>query len=88
MIGQGSPRASFWPSPRFYQLAVCWGCRLVLAVGLAGALCDSGSAETETYRLRLAWGGGAERLWQGKIAISDGQLAEPAPLGIEADEVG
>jgi hypothetical protein len=60
----------------------------VLAVGLAGALCASGVAETETYRLRLAWGGGAERVWQGRIAISDGQLAEPAPLGIEADEVG
>jgi len=39
-------------------------------------------------RLRLAWGGGAERLWQGKIAISEGLLAEPVPLGIEADEVG
>ena len=36
----------------------------------------------------MAWGGGAERLWEGTIALSQGMLSEPQPLGIEADEPG
>ena len=39
-------------------------------------------------RLRIAWGGGAERRWQGAVALSEGTLAEPRLLGIEADEPG
>jgi hypothetical protein len=39
-------------------------------------------------RIRIAWGGGAERLWEGTIALSQGTLSEPCPLGIEADEPG
>ena len=39
-------------------------------------------------RVRIAWGGGAERLWEGTIAVSQGTLSEPRPLGIEADEPG
>ena len=42
----------------------------------------------ETMRVRIAWGGGAERLWQGTIAVSQGVLSEPHALGIEADEPG
>ena len=33
-------------------------------------------------------GGCAERLWEGKILLSEGRLSEPTPLGIEADETG
>jgi len=39
-------------------------------------------------RLRIAWGGGAERQWRGSIEISDGTLSDPKPLGVEADEPG
>ncbi len=39
-------------------------------------------------RLRIAWGGGAERQWQGTIELEHGALGEAAPLGIEADEPG
>ena len=38
--------------------------------------------------MRIAWGGGADRVWQGTISVSDGSLSEPQPLGIEADEPG
>ena len=39
-------------------------------------------------RLRIAWGGGAERIWHGSIRLSEGQLSDLQPLGIEADESG
>ncbi|MGA2621526.1 MAG: family 10 glycosylhydrolase [Thermoguttaceae bacterium] len=39
-------------------------------------------------QVRVAWGGGSERLWEGTIAVSQGTLSEPHPLGIEADEPG
>jgi len=39
-------------------------------------------------RIRIAWGGGVERLWRGNVAVSRGKLSEPCPLGIEADEPG
>jgi hypothetical protein len=48
----------------------------------------AGSVEAESLRVRVAWGGGAERLWEGTIALSQGELSEPQPLGIEADEPG
>ncbi|MFM8250024.1 MAG: hypothetical protein ACKOBW_00350 [Planctomycetota bacterium] len=39
-------------------------------------------------RLRLTWGGGAERAWQGVVRLDDGQLLDPSPLGREADDPG
>jgi hypothetical protein len=46
------------------------------------------AADAATMRIRIAWGGGAERLWDGTITLSRGMLSEPRPLGIEADEPG
>lgn len=45
------------------------------------------SANVEV-RLRLAWGGGAPRRWEGAIAVSGGALRELVPLGVEADSPG
>lgn len=46
-------------------------------------------AEAEpTLRLRLAWGGGPSRQWAGAVRLSQGELAEPRLLGVEADEPG
>ena len=42
----------------------------------------------ESLKIRIAWGGGAERIWQGKISLSEGRLDQPRPLGVEADEPG
>ncbi|MFO0898864.1 MAG: family 10 glycosylhydrolase [Pirellulales bacterium] len=39
-------------------------------------------------RLRLAWGGGAPRRWEGAIAVVGGAVRELTPLGIEADSPG
>lgn len=46
-------------------------------------------AADETMRVRIAWGGGGQQLWEGNVALSnEGSLAEPRPLGIGADEPG
>lgn len=70
-----------------------WGprpCRWrLLAAGWLFALAATANAlATDSVRLRIAWGGGPERLWQGRIALTDGTISEPKALGIEADEVG
>ncbi len=40
----------------------------------------------EELRLRITWGGGRERQWQGVVTLSEGRFAELRPLGIEANE--
>ncbi|HET6881966.1 MAG TPA: family 10 glycosylhydrolase [Pirellulales bacterium] len=45
-------------------------------------------APAAVMRLRLEWGSGESRRWQGAIAVSEGTLARPVPLGIGADEPG
>jgi hypothetical protein len=42
----------------------------------------------DEFRVRIAWGGGPEHTWRGTIAVSNGTLAEPRSLGVEADEPG
>jgi hypothetical protein len=87
MIGQGGPKASRAHS----ALVSCARRILCAAAALACALCASGSsalAADVDVRLRVAWGGGAERVWHGTIEVSEGQVAELQPLGIEADEPG
>jgi hypothetical protein len=55
-------------------------------VTLIGASQAAGA--DSALRLRIAWGGGAERIWHGSIRLSEGQLSDLQPLGIEADESG
>ncbi len=43
-------------------------------------------AETTDLRLRVAWGGGAARQWQGSLSIQDGTLSDLSYLGLDADE--
>jgi hypothetical protein len=38
--------------------------------------------------VRVAWGGGAEKTWEGSISVLGGTISQPRPLGIEADEPG
>ena len=89
MAGQGCPRRSSararerppggWPS--FARAAVALCCALLLVPSIAQA------ADLDV-RLRLAWGGGEARSWQGAIRLSSGTLSEPQPLGLEADTPG
>jgi len=39
-------------------------------------------------RVRVAFGGGRQRLWHGSIRLSEGVISQPKLLGIEADEPG
>ena len=39
-------------------------------------------------QLRIAWGGGVDRIWHGSIRLSHGKFSELAPLGVEANEPG
>lgn len=48
----------------------------------------AGDATDWSVQLRIAWGGGPERLWQGEIAWSAGGVTLVRALGIEADEPG
>jgi len=87
MIGQGSPNTSSGSCESFASSAARSGYRLALA--LAFALGPHGTTvAAETLRLRVDWGGPTEALWQGMIAVTQGTLSEPRPLGIEADEPG
>ena len=52
---------------------------------LSLALAPRGLSAAE-MRVRLAWGGGGERLWSGTISLSpEGTVAHSRPLGIEAE---
>ncbi|NLE37636.1 MAG: family 10 glycosylhydrolase [Pirellulaceae bacterium] len=42
----------------------------------------------DSIQLRVAWGGSLARLWRGTVTLDQGQLGEPHPLGIHADEPG
>jgi hypothetical protein len=54
----------------------------------AVVVCAPAWLSAESLKIRIAWGGGSERIWQGKITLSEGRLDQPCPLGIEADEPG
>lgn len=89
MIGQGSPKPSHAGRPSQVLAWTRRGAWIALAVSvLLGGPIRIGSAREVNLQVRVAWGGGAERLWQGTIALNEGQLADPEPLGIEADEAG
>ena len=87
MGGHGRPNAS-----RKRCLPAAWKAAAACAVQCAAValLLVAGAAATmaDDLRVRIAWGGGADRAWQGTISLSDGSLAAPQPLGIEADEPG
>ena len=95
MTGQGSPRAS-----RRNRFSAAWN-RAVRAVIIARRVCKfiggfflrvfllaAPSYADDGVRVRIAWGGGAERLWEGTIGSARARCPSRSPLGIEADEPG
>ncbi len=87
MIGQGRPTASARHDCRARRATLGLQALLSAALFLAvGWQVDAAGAET--LRVRIAWGGGAARLWHGSLAVEGGTLGEPQLLGIEADEPG
>ena len=86
MAGQGRPRASHAPFA-LWAWAVPWlSCAALMVLPCLSAA-RAIAAET-SLQVRIAWGGGAERVWQGTIALSEGRFSQLLPLGIEADEPG
>ncbi len=83
MVGQGRPKASHLcgPTPR---ASARLGVLCFLALILLGA---GSSSSGEDFRLRLSWAGNA-RQWYGSVWVSEGNIEDPQPLGVEADEPG
>jgi hypothetical protein len=61
---------------------------LPIASTVAAIVLLSATAAADDVRVRLAWGGGEDRTWQAAIAVSEGAIADPHQLGVEADEPG
>jgi hypothetical protein len=85
MLGQGCPKTS---GRRFLPIARKAVAPDVVVAALVLVLLSASSLFGEDIRVRIAWGGGAERLWQGSISVSEGSLSQPMALGVEADEPG
>ncbi len=83
MVGHGGPstaRISFAPRVGIILFA--------LLLAALGATPRALLAADSTMRLRIAWGGGAERVWHGGIALSQGTLKLIRPLGTLPDSPG
>lgn len=80
MPGQGSPhlRARIGAGSRW----------LALLGALALAWLPAATAGEIDARIRIAWGGGEPRPWQGTIQLSSGTLSDVLPLGLEPDAPG
>jgi hypothetical protein len=86
MIGQGRPSQSRARVARLAR-AMLWLSCGALAVGVL--LWPSQAwAEEARLQVRIAWGGGAERIWHGSIRLTGGRFSDLQALGIEADESG
>jgi Glycosyl hydrolase-like 10 len=85
MFGQGRPHRRLGLNRLRWTSILLGG----LVGPLALAFCLSArAADSLDVRLRIAWGGGEARSWQGTISISEGALSEATPLGLEPDEPG
>ena len=87
MAGHGGPRASPNHIPDRVSRRTQPVCRLILAILVTLSSLGTSRAD-HAMRVRLSWGGGAARTWQGVIQLSQGTLSDPVALGTEADEPG
>ncbi len=87
MLGQGRPTTSSRAARAFASRHTLAASRCAAPLFLA-VVATCALADDATLRLRIAWGGGAERVWQGAIALDGGTLSDVQALGIEADEPG
>ena len=92
MFGHGGPRplrARCVQAARFAAatgtLVVCLLLPLRASHGQENTASPSADAE---IRLRISWGGGAARRWQGSLSLSEGTLSEIRGLGLEPDQPG
>lgn len=89
MIGPRRPSASRQSSACALRVTAALLVALLrAALGLAADNGVDDAPPAPALRLRVEWGRGAARKWQGTIAVSEGTLSHPVALGIEADEPG
>ncbi len=93
MFGQGSPkRLVAWNFLLWGNAGVVFWGTLLIGVCLLGEepALDNAPQKEPPVRLglRMAWGGGPEQIWTGRIWVEPGQISDPQPLGLEADEPG
>ena len=86
MVGHGSPKTS--PGSvafrlRFTSSVLQWFIPLTVLLCATVALGDQ-----PTFRLRIIWGGGAERQWSGNLSLSEGTFDGLRPLGVTTDTPG
>ena len=88
MVGQGSPQLISVSVTRWTWHRMCiflrplsW-CVLLCALALTSSL----EAQAVDLRLRVAWGGGTARQWQGALSVQQGSLSRLSYLGLDADE--
>lgn len=78
------------PVSRSGRWWILWLCLIPLAGELAGEpspavaqqLVDAGQTR---FSIRVVWGGGSPRTWQGSLHLSEGYMRLSAPLGMESD---
>ncbi len=88
MIGQGSPPAVGRKSALVAEHTMCFRLRYFIAVALWSYCALVWGAEEPTLNLRIAWGGGEQSSWEGRIWLDEGKVSNPSSLGLEADEPG
>ncbi len=83
MIGQGGPQPSWRSRTRRGR----WVRRGIVCCALAAIVLGAATVAAEEIELavRIAFGGGADRQWRGAVAVSEGTIRSPVPLGIESD---
>ena len=88
MFGQGSPRWMSGSRWRWVWHRMCPWPRLLPWCALLAVLWLShvDGAAAMDLRLRVAWGGGAARVWQGSLSVQSGSLSRLSYLGMDADE--
>jgi hypothetical protein len=80
-----------WMSHRMCNLKQpCRWLVLLCALGIVSAAHAQTTAPTTAattdLQLRVAWGGGTARTWQGTLKVRDGSFADLQYLGLDADE--
>lgn len=90
MVGLIRPSASGRPWAGTLAAVARWALALLVGCGAAAAAEEVAEEATEMdpppgIRLRVEWGRGTTRRWQGTIAVSAGEIQRFTPLGIEAD---
>ncbi len=80
MVGQGRPKSK----RAAIGGALARGGGWLLALAMWTAFASSVRADDTQMRLRIAWGGGQTRRWQGEIAVPGGQISNLRRLDAEA----